>query len=427
MKRNYLGFILIGLLCLVGCSSDDNGGGGGSPTPGSAEFTVTVENLFLLKNYFSSDTTAAIPPTAPDNTLTYTFNAGQGHYFNFAMMFVESNDLFFAPDEGGIPLYTIEQDGSWTALTGDITSMIDLWDAGTEINEAPALGPNQPFRQEAPDTGDDELGTVQRLSDIDDTFTYPAVEELIKVTLEHDGGTLFTVTIENLSANTAIPTPFSPGVRLIHFADQTPLFVEGMEASEGLERLAEDGDIMTLKDDLEANSGLFSPFSPGAYIVGDNNTIFTVGEEASDALEALAEDGDPSGFDNIFNIPDGTNSPNVILEGQSYSFTFTATDGQKLSWATMFVQSNDWFIGGDNIDLFDNGTAVSGDITSLMTLYDAGTEVDEYAGAGHDQAPRQAGPNTGDDEGDVVAEEDAPSSNVPIDISEYIKITITSK
>ena len=73
--------------------------------------------------------------------------------------------------------------------------------------------------------------------------------------------------------------------------------------------------------------------------------------------------------------------------------------------------------------MLPDGNAVTGDITASLKLYDSGTEVDEYAGAGNNQAPRQAGPNTGVDENGTVEEETAPSSNVP-NLSDYIKVTI---
>ncbi|MBO6517277.1 MAG: spondin domain-containing protein, partial [Bacteroidia bacterium] len=171
------------------------------------------------------------------------------------------------------------------------------------------------------------------------------------------------------------------------------------------------------------NSGLVSPFAPGAYNVGSTNEIFTIGQTASEALEDLAEDGSPAGYANAFNTPEGASAPAPIFPGESYSFTFTAESGN-LSFATMLVQSNDWFIGADNIDLFPNGNALSQDITSMLKLYDAGTEVDEYAGAGNDQAPRQAGPDTGADEGGMVEVETSPSSNLPA-IADYIKVTVT--
>ncbi|SNZ00927.1 spondin domain-containing protein [Flagellimonas pacifica] len=384
--------------------------------PVTTKFKVTIENVFEHKDYFANGTTGLIKPGESESI---TFNAGVGHYLSFATMFVQSNDLFFAPDENGIALY----DASGYAVTGNITDKIELWDAGTEVNEEPGVGPNQAPRQAGPNTGTDENGTVELIENISDGYTYPAVSETIKVKLEHDGGTQFTLTIYNISNTCSIPTPFAPGAWVINSAAQTPLFVEGEAASEGLEGIAEDGDVSTSDMELTAASGLVSPFAPGAYEI--NGQVFTTGEVSSSAFEALAEDGNPSGYTNVFNTPVGAGGPGPIFPGGSYSFEFTGSVGDVISLATMLVQSNDWVIGANNIALFDGDTALSGDITSMFSIYDSGTEVDEYPGAGANQAPRQAGPNTGTDEnGYVKLESDIPA-NVPA-IADMIKITITA-
>ena len=45
----------------------------------------------------------------------------------------------------------------------DVTNEFRFWDAGTEVNEAPGIGPNQAPRQAGPDTGAAE-GVVHLLS-----------------------------------------------------------------------------------------------------------------------------------------------------------------------------------------------------------------------------------------------------------------------
>ena len=57
----------------------------------------------------------------------------------------------------------------------------------------------------------------------------------------------------------------------------------------------------------------------------------------------------------------------------------------------------------EGIDLFSmDGEPISGEITAQLALWDAGTEVNQEPGIGSDQAPRQAGPDTGADEMGVV-------------------------
>jgi hypothetical protein len=89
-------------------------------------------------------------------------------------MFVQSNDLFYAPDGAGIALFNAEA----TPVTGDVTSQIGLWDAGTEVNQEPGFGPDQAPRQAGPNTGADENGVVQIVAD---GFSYPGTSDTIRV------------------------------------------------------------------------------------------------------------------------------------------------------------------------------------------------------------------------------------------------------
>lgn len=157
-------------------------------------------------------------------------------------------------------------------------------------------------------------------------------------------------------------------------------------------------------------SGSKYPFalSPGLFVVSsDDMPLFNVGGKASEGLEAQAEDGNPTMLSEklgksgsrsvgIFDKPAGAEMPAPILPGQSYEFEFTATEGQKLTLAAMFGQSNDLFFApAKAIHLFHNGDPLNGDITSKLMLWDAGTEVNQEPGTGADQAPRQKAPNTG--------------------------------
>ena len=58
--------------------------------------------------------------------------------------------------------------------------MFLLWDAGTETNEFPGVGPNQAPRQSGADTGDAEMGIV---SQVNDGYVYPDVADVIRVTI----------------------------------------------------------------------------------------------------------------------------------------------------------------------------------------------------------------------------------------------------
>jgi hypothetical protein len=157
--------------------------------------------------------------------------------------------------------------------------------------------------------------------------------------------------------------------------------------------------------------------APGAWVAQRGGTpFFTDGQpDHGTGLEALAEDGNPAELaanlhpnSGIFNTPVGADSPGPLTfmdMGNAYEFRFVARPGDRLSFATMYVQSNDLFLapGETGIALFaDDGLPISGDITDQIGLWDAGTEVNEEPGVGENQAPRQAGANTGADEGGVV-------------------------
>jgi len=142
--RRLKGFAASGVLFLVfflivaGCDDEDNG----SMQAVSRNFTVTISNVAMEKSFigsgvFNTPVGATQPgPLLPGNAYEFNFSATPGFKLSFATMFVPSNDFFYGPDENGIDLF----DASGNQISGDITSMIQLWDAGTEINQEPGLG-----------------------------------------------------------------------------------------------------------------------------------------------------------------------------------------------------------------------------------------------------------------------------------------------
>lgn len=191
---------------------------------------------------------------------------------------------------------------------------------------------------------------------------------------------------------------------------------------------------------LETVDGKKYPFalSPGLYVITKRKMdFFKSGNKASAGLEAQAEDGNPDVLAKalltkigsvrmgVFNTPSGMNMPAPILPGGFYEFSFTATEGMKLNFIAMFGQSNDLFYApGSAIDLFENGKPLTGDISNLLTLWDAGTEVNQAPGVGDQQAPRQSGPNTGTAEmGRVGVVKDGFTYPATTDV---LKVTITA-
>ena len=182
-------------------------------------FKVRIENTsqaydFPSSGVFAVPVDSAGPgPLFPGASYSFTFQAAAGQYLSFATMYVQSNDLFFAPDEMGIPLF--DMDGN--PNSGDITDQLLLWDSGTEINQQPGVGVDQAPRQNAGNTGDVDPDNTVRI--VNDEFTYAAVEDVIQAILTHDGGNQFTVTILNVSdastqvvdAMTSVPVPLLSG------------------------------------------------------------------------------------------------------------------------------------------------------------------------------------------------------------------------
>ncbi len=427
---------LAAALALVGCDSSDP-----DPLPidESRTFTVTIENVGdmhpVLKSGAVAQPEGMGPPIEPGESVSFSFTAPantlpmSGMRFNMATMFVQSNDLFYAFPPEGLALY--DDDGD--AITGDVTEQIFLYDAGTEVNEEPGQGEFQKLVQDpmATDVGPDEGGVILLIED-DGTdvmgFEYPDKEDVIQVTVDHDGASTFTITVANVSepgliegtdrAMGAVPlSPFAWAVHVNTSPDgYSGLYQLGEPASQGIELIAEDGfpadelggmDLPPdagLADELAPLTGITVPLSPGAWAVhSDAVQLFEVGGDASEGIEAIAEDGlaGPlgmalAGLDGVedsgtFVRGDGAEMDGAIGPGGSFTFTFDAEPGDLLSFATMYVQSNDLYYAfrPEGLALFDGDAAVTGDVTDRVLLYDAGTEGDQEPGVGPAQVIRQ--------------------------------------
>jgi len=394
-------------------------------------FTVKIENIQMGKAYFNSGTTDAMGPGA---SYSFNFNAGIGAKLSLATMLVQTNDLFYGFGDEGYALY----DANGDAVVGDVSAALFLWDSGTEVNQEPGTGADQAPRQSGPNTGADENGTVKKIADVNDGYTYPELTEVIKVEFAHDGGTLFTITITNVSDMYAFQSPLAPGVWTVHNSGM-PLFVENEASANGLEGLAEDGSNGDLAAYVADMSGYVTPFAPGVFAISNRGyPLFEDGKlDMGAGLEALAEDGSPGELDasldgvasvrthGVFSIPNGMSAGAPIFPGEYYEFSFKAWEGDYLSLASMLVQSNDLFIAFDGmgLDLFNNGVPKTGDVTSMLMIWDSGTEVNEYPGVGNNQAPRQTGANTGPSETKIVMvvddEFDLPS------VEQLVRVTIS--
>jgi hypothetical protein len=185
-------------------------------------------------------------------------------------------------------------------------------------------------------------------------------------------------------------------------------------AAQGATKFSIEVDNISQGEALKLSNGKTAPFvsAPVLWTVatGSANPIFVGGQpDAGKGLETLAETGNPGplarslkGTGNIValgadDLPVGATAGGPITPGQGYEFEIEATPGQTLSLAWMFGQSNDLFYSNDRpIALFDAaGKPVQGDMTAQLSLWDAGTEVNEEPGLGPNQGPRQKTPEAG--------------------------------
>lgn len=415
--KSFLSLSALLALGLVGCSESKE------DEDEAVVFTVTVENVsganeLAESGVFNTPADADEPgPLLPGSEYVFEFSAGPGQRLSFATMFVQSNDWFVATAEEGFELF----DDEGEPHLGDIARELLVLDSGTEADETPGEGENQAPRQDGPDSGPSDPDDEVRLVSLD-------AEDYVSANLEMMGEHEFRLTLLNISDSSDIETPFAPGVYAIHTSGM-PLFELGEpDAQEGLEALAEDGDPSGLADILSERTGLQTPFAPGVYVAhAGENPIFARGEvDFGEGLEALAEDGDPSaladslsGYESsgAFNTPEGEDEPGPLFPGQSYSFSVQARPGEMLSFATMVVQSNDYFVGAreSGFELFEDGEPVEGNIP--LYVYDGGTEVDQPLGLGSDQAPRQSGPDTGKSEDEAV-------ERVSLEADSLVRVTL---
>lgn len=409
-------------------------------------FKVTIDNIAPAYAYFpSGQFNTPVGDDSPGlatsgKSYQFEFEAGPGARLTFATMMVHSNDFFYAPGPEGIALW----DGH-DMLTGDVTDQIQLWDSGTEIDQEPGEGEDQPLQGGA-DTGAADPDTTVRLAE--DTWgTLPEIDSVIKVTIDSIGDSMFRVTIENVSKDHTLVTvrglclevPIAPGVFVIHYGDE-PLFTPGMrDRDQGLEELAEDGNSGPLHAFATAATGVIQLEAPGIFATHeDPGLLFNPGTTATRGMEAMAEDGDPAilgaevlaagGYRSAgaFTTPDGDDDPGPLFPGRSYSFNVTAVHGEVLSFVTMLVQSNDIFFAPDEngIPLFIGDDPRSGLVTDMIMLWDAGTEVNGKPGIGRFQAPRQLAANTGPDEGGMIRLLDDDKFTYP-EVGQMIRVSVT--
>jgi hypothetical protein len=129
---------------------------------------------------------AAAGPITPGKAYKFTVSAAPGQKLTLAFMFGQSNDWFYAPGTNGIALF----DAAGKPLSRDITGDLSLWDAGTEANEEPGLGPNQAPRQAAPNSGATERKAIRLVRRLKGEYgdKAPRIADVIRVTVNARDG-----------------------------------------------------------------------------------------------------------------------------------------------------------------------------------------------------------------------------------------------
>lgn len=372
MKKNLLKTTaltagIFATLSLTSCDDRDN-----MMENSSKQRTITFENVVTPKDFVQSGKFVGTsnPEILPGQSITIKFSAGKAQSLMFATMYGASKDWFFASKQPGIKLF----DNNGNAITGDVSSEVLLWDNGTKNNTNGSVE-NNPIAQ------------------------VPGViaSQLMKLNLSYDDvKSEFTLTITNTSAGTANQTPFSPGVWAVsnyngsQLLNPAPFFTPNALSNPEITDIAQMGNPDKMVTKLNANTGIMTGLSPALVVVysGDKNPIYELGQlDSGKGLKEISQFGNVSVLQNSLK-----SLPNVkgvyvagsapVTPGQKVSTNFEANSGDKIAYVTMFGFSNDWFYA--NEQSIDANTL--GDISSKTTLFDSGTGINQYPGAGNHQA-----------------------------------------
>ncbi|MGN6492176.1 MAG: spondin domain-containing protein [Agriterribacter sp.] len=432
VKKNTTRLLWIPVLLLVitSCKKDDNG----DNTQPTNQATVTIENVLQAKSLSQSGTFkgGGDPPVIlPGGKVSFSFSAAKGQTLTFATMYGWSNDLFFAPANPGIALF----DSNGEPITGDVSTQIKLWDNGTRINQKPGANVTHPGAVES------EVVTEVKGTDRNGNM-YVEASKLMKVTIKHDGNSVFTCTIENVSGTTGNATPFSPGVWTVsnilggNPLNAMPFYESGKAANtNGITPLAETGDNSKLAAYATENTGIFTPLSPVLIVVySGENPLFKTGEaDRGKGLADIAQKGDTKALEAVLKTMTGVKHVYVAAAAQTQvllpalkggtagtiSQKIDYATGDKITFATMFGYSNDWFFSFGNNGLDASAT---GNQSDKVQLYDNGTAINQFPGAGKNQAALGGTPEA-EQSNKPINEVDDDTYPVP-DEDDIIRVTI---
>lgn len=335
--------------------------------------TITFENVVTPKDFVQSGSfqgTGTSPVIMPGQSVSVKFSAGKTQALMFATMYGASKDWFFASQQPGIKLF----DANGNAITGDVSSSVRLWDNGTKNDT----------------TGQVESKPIMQVPNVN-------ASQLMKLDLSYnDVSSEFTLTITNTSGGTANATPFSPGVWAVsnyngsQLLNSAPFFTPDALSNPEITDIAQMGNISKMMTKLNANTGIMTGLSPALVVVyrGNKNPIYELGKSDSGmGLKDIAQFGNVAKLQNslkslsdVKGVYVAGNAP--VTPGSKVTTSFNAGPGDKIAYVTMFGFSNDWFYA--NEQSIDANT--KGDLSLKTSLFDSGTGIDQYPGAGNHQA-----------------------------------------
>lgn len=368
-RTSVLAAATLAAFTLSSCSDSDND----MMTDMSFQRTITFENVVTPKDFVESGSFQGTGTPAiilPGQSVSVKFSAGKTQALMFATMYGASKDWFFASQQPGIKLF----DANGNAITGDVSSSVRLWDNGTKEDI----------------TGQAESKPIMQVPNVN-------ASQLMKLNLAYNDVTSeFTLTITNTSGGTANETPFSPGVWAVsnyngsQLLNSAPFFTPNALSNPEITDIAQMGNISKMITKLNANTGVMTGLSPALVVVyrGDKNPVYELGQTDSGmGLKDIAQFGNVTKLQNSLKSLPAVRGVYVagttpVAPGSKVTTNFNAEPGDKIAYVTMFGFSNDWFYANEqSIDANSRG-----DISTKTSLFDSGTGIDQYPGAGNHQA-----------------------------------------
>lgn len=161
---------------------------GSDASPGLESLAEDGSSTKLLSEWSASSmvSSSGVAGTAPfgaGSSVTFQAMPDTTHrYLSIAAMLVPSNDTFASLGPIGVALLdTAGNPRSDSDIATDVMTNLAAYESGTEANQGSALGPDMAPYQTAPNTGANEGSG--RVRAIDGVWPFPAVPQILKVTL----------------------------------------------------------------------------------------------------------------------------------------------------------------------------------------------------------------------------------------------------